>query len=210
MKAIVGLGNPGKKYEGTRHNIGFECIRRLADRWGVSRFQSKFNAEFADANVNGQRVLLVFPLTYMNLSGDAVKPLMDFFRLPLSELLVICDDLALPPGKIRLRAKGSSGGQKGLKNICERLKSEEISRLRIGIGETPENWQTPDYVLSKFSPIERETIDNALDRSVQAVESWMTTGIVATMNRFNSEPTQKNESEKKKNNRRNPSDGSQQ
>ncbi len=188
MKAIVGLGNPGRKYEGTRHNIGFECLRRFAENKVVSRFQSKYNAEFAEVGIGGEKVLLVYPLTFMNLSGNAVKPLADFFRLPLSEILVICDDLALPPGRIRLRASGSSGGQKGLSHICQQFGSEEIPRLRIGIGATPPNWDTADYVLSKFSKDEMSSTTESLDRAVKAIECWISEGIGAAMNRFNSEP----------------------
>jgi PTH1 family peptidyl-tRNA hydrolase len=192
MKAVIGLGNPGLKYEGTRHNIGFDCLRMLSKRLGITRFQGKYDAEIGDAIVDGEKVILVFPLTYMNLSGNSVKPIVDFFRLPLSDLLVICDDLALEPGKIRLRAKGSSGGQKGLKHICERLGSDEVPRLRIGIGATPAHWETADYVLSKFSSAEATEIELAKHRGVAAVECWLKNGLVVAMNQFNSDPDKSN------------------
>ncbi|MEQ1903888.1 MAG: aminoacyl-tRNA hydrolase [Pirellulaceae bacterium] len=187
MKIIVGLGNPGKKYQGTRHNIGFDVIQRLADRWGVARFQAKHDAEIGETLVGSEKVLLVRPLTYMNLSGNSVKPLVDFFQLPLSELLIICDDLALPPGKIRLRGQGSSGGQKGLQNICDRMGTQTVPRVRIGIGETPEHWETSDFVLSKFTKFEQDTFDAAVEIAANAAEEWVRNGLLSAMNRFNGE-----------------------
>lgn len=188
MKLIVGLGNPGKKYDGTRHNVGFECLQRLADEAGVARFQGKFQAEIAEYLLGSEKVVLMRPLTYMNLSGNSVRPCLDFFQLRLSDLLVICDDLALAPGKIRLRAQGSSGGQKGLQSIADRLGSNEFSRLRIGIGATPPQWETADYVLSRFSPEERTCIERGVMRAADAVRCWISEGIGAAMNRFNGDP----------------------
>lgn len=185
MKLIVGLGNPGRRYEGTRHNIGFAAVGRMVAAAGGGRSASKFDAEYHDLTWKNQRVLLVRPLTFMNLSGQSVRKFADFFRLPLPDILVICDDLALPAGKIRLRAGGTSGGQKGLQNIFDQMGSTAIPRLRIGIGSSPEGWDAADYVLSKIPPAERLELDASLDRAVEASACWLEDGIASAMNRFN-------------------------
>lgn len=185
MKIIVGLGNPGKKYAGTRHNLGFEAIDSLANKLGVTRIQTKFDAEIGDSSIDGEKVLLVRPLTYMNLSGRAVRPIVDFYQLPLSELLVICDDLSLPPGKIRIRGQGSAGGQKGLQNICDLLGTNVFPRLRIGIGAAPPQWDAADYVLSRFNKDETSVIADAISRATDATIVWIKSGLVAAMNQYN-------------------------
>ncbi len=185
MKLVVGLGNPGRKYEGTRHNIGFEVIENLAKSLGVGRTQAKYDADFADTVWQGERILLIRPLTYMNLSGHSVRRFADFFRIPLSDLLVICDDLALPVGTIRMRPSGSSGGQKGLLHICDQMGSSEVPRLRIGIGSAPAGWDAADYVLSRISGDDRTTLDQAVSRSSEAVLCWVESGIARAMNLFN-------------------------
>ena len=185
MKLVVGLGNPGRKYEGTRHNIGFEVIEFLAKQLGGGRSQAKFDSDFLDVTSRGERILLVRPLTYMNLSGHSVRRFVDFFRIPLSDILVICDDLSLPVGTVRMRPGGSSAGQKGLKHICDQMGSTDVPRLRIGIGAAPADWETSDFVLSRISGDDRAVLDQAVSRSGQAVLSWIELGIMQAMNSFN-------------------------
>lgn len=185
MKLIVGLGNPGRKYVGTRHNIGFDVLAELARRNGAPTTRSAFDAEIAEAAVGGERVLLAAPQTFMNLSGRSVRQILDFYKLPLSELLVVCDDLNLPIGRLRLRRSGSAGGQKGLQNIIEHVGSEEFARLRIGIDRPPERMDSAAYVLQKFSSAERKPISDATIAAAEAAELWVALGPDATMNRVN-------------------------
>ncbi len=185
MKLIVGLGNPGRKYAGTRHNVGYETVAELARRHGVGRAKSKFHGEVMDADFGGERVLLLSPVTYMNLSGTSVLAARDFYRLATDQLLVVCDDLNLPLGKIRFRAKGSAGGQKGLKDIITRLATEEFCRLRLGIGAPPDNWDAADFVLSKFARQERPIIEDGISLAADAVIAWARDGIQDCMNQYN-------------------------
>lgn len=185
MKLIVGLGNPGKKYEGTRHNIGFEVVFAVAKRWSATERRAKFEGEWSEATIGGTRVGLLWPLTYMNLSGASVLAARDFFKVSADDLLVVCDDLSLPLGKLRFRAKGSAGGQKGLDDILRRLGSDQIPRLRIGIDPTPPGWDAADYVLGKFTRDERVKVDEALDRATTAIDDWVKHGVAHCMNRYN-------------------------
>ena len=185
MKLIVGLGNPGRKYAGTRHNIGYQVVAELARRHGTGRAKSKFRGEVIEANLGGRKALLLSPITYMNLSGTSVLAARDFYKLPIEELLVVCDDMNLPLGKVRVRAKGSAGGQKGLKDIIKRLATEEFSRLRVGIGAAPENWAAADYVLSKFSGQEKPIVEDGVSLAADAVVVWARDGIQDCMNQFN-------------------------
>lgn len=199
MKLVVGLGNPGQKYKGTRHNIGFDVIASLAQRYDIGRPRSKFNAEIAETIIENEKAVIVSPLTYMNLSGQSVRAAVDFYKLPLEDLIVICDDLALDVGRLRLKPGGSAGGQKGLKDIIQRLGSPDFSRLRIGIGSPPANWETSDYVLGKFADQDRTEIEKAIVRAVKAIEVWTSQGVQTAMNQFNADPNkeQKPKSEKK-------------
>lgn len=186
MKLVVGLGNPGRKYAGTRHNVGFEVLAELASRHGSPVPQNRFDAELVDVQFSGTRVFLAAPQTYMNLSGRAVRQIVTFYKLPLEDILVVCDDLNLPCGKLRLRRSGSAGGQKGLQNIIDQLGSQEIARLRIGIDRPANDRIDPaDYVLSRFFSEQREIIDAAIPAAADAVELWVTQGIDAAMNRVN-------------------------
>jgi PTH1 family peptidyl-tRNA hydrolase len=185
MKLLVGLGNPGKKYEGTRHNIGFEALTAVARRYQAGERRAKFEGEWAEAQIASVRVGLLWPLTYMNLSGGAVLAARDFYKIEPEDLLVICDDLSLPRGKLRFRAKGSSGGQKGLDDILRRLGSEQVPRLRIGIDAAPPGWDAADYVLARFSRDERVEVDRALDTVVAAAADWVAQGIAFCMNKYN-------------------------
>jgi peptidyl-tRNA hydrolase, PTH1 family len=184
LKLVVGLGNPGTKYHETRHNIGFELVDRLARGGRGAGFSRKFEGLIAEAEIDFRRVLLLKPETFMNLSGRSVGQAVRFYKLPLSEILVVCDDLSLPVGKLRIRPGGSDGGQKGLRDITAHLATDEFPRLRIGIGER-NDVDAVDYVLSRFKSSERPIIDDALILASQAVAVWVTQGIEPAMNRFN-------------------------
>ena len=184
VKLVVGLGNPGTKYQGTRHNIGFELVDRLARGGSSSTFTRKFEGLAAEIEIDYRRVMLLKPETFMNLSGRSVGQAVRFLKLPLTDVLVTCDDLSLPLGKLRLRPGGSDGGQKGLRDITNQLGSEQFARLRIGIGDR-EQADASDFVLSRFRSSERPVIDDALILASQAVAVWATQGIDAAMNRFN-------------------------
>jgi len=185
MKLVVGLGNPERRYQGTRHNVGFAVVRELAQRFGSSVAKSKFHADVVEANLDGQRVLLISPLTYMNRSGISVQEAKSFYKTPDEDLLVACDDLNLPVGKLRLRTKGSSGGQKGLDDIIRRLGTEDFARLRLGIGSPPPQWDRADYVLSKFAKEELPEIEQAVQKAADAVAVWAHEGIQCCMNQYN-------------------------
>ena len=150
MKLVVGLGNPGRKYEGTRHNVGFLVIQELARKFGQSKPKQAFQGEVIEANLEAEKALLLCPHTLMNLSGGSVLAARDFYKIPGEDMLVVCDDFNLPLGKLRIRASGSSGGQKGLEDIVRRLGTDEIPRLRIGIGSPPAGREAADFVLGWF------------------------------------------------------------
>ncbi|MEX2093749.1 MAG: aminoacyl-tRNA hydrolase [Pirellulales bacterium] len=185
MKLIVGLGNLGRKYDQTRHNVGFEVLDRLAERFGDGSTKDKFDGRLMEARITGERVLLLRPHTFMNRSGESVGPAVEFYKLELSELLVVCDDFNLPLGKLRFRRDGSAGGQNGLADIIRRLGTEEFSRLRLGIGPVPENWDAADFVLGKFAAAERKAIDEVIASAADGAECWVSEGIETCMNRFN-------------------------
>ena len=183
-KLVVGLGNPGSKYQATRHNIGFEVVDRLAQGGSAVSFARKFDGLIAETEIDFHRVLLLKPETFMNLSGRSVGQVMRFYQLGLADLLVVCDDLNLPLGKIRIRGGGSDGGQKGLRDISAQLGTDEYARLRLGIGQRGE-MDAADFVLSRFRSSERPSIDDALILAAQAVAVWVTQGLPTAMNRFN-------------------------
>jgi PTH1 family peptidyl-tRNA hydrolase len=185
MKLIVGLGNPGAKYKQTRHNVGFEVAARLALRYGSEPARAKFQGEVVAATIAAQKVLILTPLTYMNLSGTSVLAARDFYKIEQTDLLVVCDDFNLPLAKIRLRPKGSAGGQKGLEDILRRLGTEDVPRLRIGIGAPPPGRDVAGYVLSKFTADEQPEIDSAIQRAAEAAASWIELGIEPVMNQYN-------------------------
>lgn len=189
MKIVVGLGNPGKQYEGTRHNVGFDTLRRLAEQFSAEAPKQKFDSYTSEVMVDGERMLLVWPQTFMNRSGTAVRLATQFYKRPLEDLLVICDDLALDVGRLRMRAKGSSGGQKGLKDVAQQLGTEEYSRLRIGIGPVPSGRNAADFVLGRFGSKERELVDVAIADAAAAVACWGSSGVTAAMNQFNGSGT---------------------
>jgi peptidyl-tRNA hydrolase, PTH1 family len=188
LHLIVGLGNPGAEYAKTRHNVGFLLVEKLAVRWKADwANERKFRASIARAERNGRRVLLCRPQTFMNLSGETVRALVDFYQLPrpLSGLLVAVDDADLPLGEIRLRAEGGSGGHHGLESIEQHLATREFARLRIGIGRKDGEREITDHVLGKFDPGEVELMEKALDRAASQMECWLDDGIENAMNRFN-------------------------
>ena len=186
MKLIVGLGNPGREYELTRHNLGFMLIDRLFTQGGGRRFRSESSAKVAEVTLAGQRVLLAKPQTYMNLSGDAVRPLLDRYgEGQPANLLVASDDVALPFGMIRVRARGSAGGQKGLKSIIERVGTQEFARVRLGVKPDHPLNDLSKFVLSPIRNRDREQLDETLERAVDAVTVILAEGVGLAMARFN-------------------------
>jgi PTH1 family peptidyl-tRNA hydrolase len=184
MKVVVGLGNPGGRYAGTRHNVGFAVVDALAEGPSAGRFQTRFQADVAELVGGGSKVLLVKPQTYMNLSGQCVRQIVDFYQLPLEDLLVVCDDFNLPLGRLRFRARGTHGGHNGLRDIQNHLGTTAYARMRIGVG-APEEGEAVDYVLGRFRPSERPLIEEALQKAVQGVAAWWEKGIEFCMNQYN-------------------------
>lgn len=172
MKLIVGLGNPGKKYENTRHNTGFAVIDRTLAKLNVELDKNKFNADYTMINRNGEKIYILKPLTYMNLSGEAVAPFMKYFGIESEDLVVVHDDLDLPVGKIRLRQSGSCGGQNGMRNIIDLLGDSNIKRIRVGIGKDP-LIPVVDYVLGKTKKEDLEVYNQALDKASDALIYWL-------------------------------------
>jgi PTH1 family peptidyl-tRNA hydrolase len=184
-KLIVGLGNPGKKYDGTRHNIGFDVLSRLARLHGLPSPSKKFEGEITQWKVAGLSVALLWPQTFMNLSGGSVVKAADFFKVANEDMLVVCDDFNLDLAKLRFRPRGSAGGQKGLADILQRRGTQEIPRLRVGVGPVPEKWDAAGFVLGKFSKSEQEIVDAAVRTAAEGTEMWIEQGIEACMNRYN-------------------------
>ena len=186
MKVVVGLGNPGSKYHGTRHNVGYAVIDSLAAGGGVGRFQERFQADIAEwqPGAGEDKVLLVKPLTFMNLSGRSVRQVLDFYQLPVEQLLVVCDDVNLPLGKLRFRARGTHGGHNGLRDIQQHLGTSQYARLRIGV-DVPGQEDMVGHVLGRFKPGEREVIEDAVALAAQGVQDWLRQGIQECMNKYN-------------------------
>lgn len=187
MKLIVGLGNPGRQYAETRHNVGFAALAILARQYGSTTPRARFHGEIVEATIRQQRVLLLCPQTYMNRSGRSVAEARDYYQLENEDVLIICDDFHLPLGRLRCRKKGSSGGQKGLQDIIRCFGTEEFARIRIGIGSPPAGWDVAAYVLSKFASDETETIRQTVARAADAAGDWVGEGIEFCMNRYNAE-----------------------
>ncbi|MBS4750884.1 aminoacyl-tRNA hydrolase [Carnobacteriaceae bacterium zg-ZUI78] len=185
-KMIIGLGNPGREYEGTKHNIGFMVLDKWAETERVTFHKTKHKALFTELFINGEKVILVKPQTYMNLSGQAVKPLMDYFQLDVEDIVVIYDDMDLPIGKIRLRQKGSAGGHNGIKSLISSLQTQEFNRVKVGIGR-PLSFETvTQHVLSKFLGIYQTEVETSIDKTIQAMRHWIEKkSFVLTMNDFN-------------------------
>ena len=183
MKLLVGLGNPGKKYEGTRHNMGFMTIDLFSDVSKIDVDREVFQGILGRGKVFDQDVMLFKPTTFMNLSGHAVREVVNYFKIDINDVVIVYDDMALEPGTIRLRLSGSSGGQKGMQNIIEQLGTEKIKRIRVGIGE-PE-YDSVDYVLSKPLKEEKELIDKALENAKDALVMYLKKGFEVAMNNYN-------------------------
>lgn len=182
---IVGLGNPGAKYEKTRHNIGFHVVEALARKHGLSFSKQEHKAMTASGTVAGQRVILVKPQTFMNVSGDSVVPLVHFYKVPTDRLLVVSDDLDTPLGTLRLRASGSSGGQNGLKHILSRLGTQDIARAKLGISRPPGKMDPAAWVMTEFKGDDAILAVETIDRAVKAIETWLVDGIELAMTRHN-------------------------
>lgn len=185
MYVIVGLGNPTNQYAATRHNIGFDVITRIADEYNISMDFMKHKAICGKGFICGERVILAQPQTYMNLSGESVRELVDFYKISLDELIIIYDDISLDVGQLRIRTKGSAGGHNGIKSIIKHLGTQEFMRIKFGVGDKPKGWDLADYVLSRFQEVEQTVIREAMGNAAKACEIIITEGVDAAMNRYN-------------------------
>lgn len=191
MKLIVGLGNPGRRYRSTRHNVGADVVARVARRAGIALDEEDGFSIVGRGEIGGVRVLLARPQTYVNVSGEAVRDLRRRHRLRAEDVYLVVDDLDLPLGRIRIRAKGSAGGHNGLRSIIEALGTTEFPRLRVGIGRPPEGTDPAEYVLTRFTPAEQEALDAALERAAEALETAVGEGVQIAMNRYNARSDQR-------------------
>ena len=186
MYLIVGLGNPGRQYEATRHNMGFDVIDKLVEEYQVPQAGVKFNAMYGKGRIGGQPVILMKPLSYMNLSGGPIREMANYFKInPETEMIVIYDDIDLDPGQLRIRKKGSAGGHNGIKDIIRRLGTEKFIRIRVGVGAKPKDWDLADFVLGHFSDSDRKLVDEGINDAAEAVEMILSEGVDAAMNKYN-------------------------
>lgn len=189
MYLIVGLGNPTKEYQATRHNIGWDAITRISDDYRIDLNKKGFKAIYGTGYIEGEKVIIAQPTTYMNLSGESVREFADYYQIPEEQIIILYDDISLEPGQLRIRAKGSAGGHNGIKSIIAHLGTQEFPRVKIGVGEKPEGWDLADYVLGRFpkeqEPVMREALKNASD----AVRLMITNGMNAAMNQYNKKQT---------------------
>ena len=185
MIVIAGLGNPGKEYDDTKHNVGFWVIDQLAKEYTISVTRFKHKALIGEGIIAGKKVLLVKPQTYMNLSGESIREILKFYKIPIAQLYVIYDDTSLPLGGIRIREKGSAGGHNGIKNIIAHLGTQEFPRVRIGVGAKPDRMDLADYVLGRFPQVEQSVMEDAFKEAAEAAAAIVEDGIDAAMNRFN-------------------------
>jgi peptidyl-tRNA hydrolase, PTH1 family len=185
VKVVVGLGNPGPKYDRTRHNVGFVVVDELATRLQAGKSRLRFDANLAEATFGDEKVLLAAPQTYMNASGRSVRQIFDFYGLALSDLILVCDDFNLELARLRMRSGGSAGGQKGLADTIRHLGTEEFPRLRIGIGRPPEHMDAADFVLSRFRSNEIKQMEEAVVRAAEGIEVWIRSGLNRAMNQVN-------------------------
>ena len=193
MYLVVGLGNPGKQYEATRHNMGFDVIDKLVEEYNVPQSGVKFNAMYGKGRIEGQPVILMKPLSYMNLSGGPVRDMANYFKIdPETEMIVIYDDIDLEPGQLRIRKKGSAGGHNGIKHIIQQLGTQTFVRIKVGVGAKPKGWDLADHVLGRFSTEDRKLVDEAIAKAAKAVDIIITQGTDAAMNEYNRKvPVQK-------------------
>ncbi len=185
MKIVIGIGNPGKKYQDTRHNVGHRILDCLAERLKIAFTKSKFSSLISETKVNDNGVVLMKPATYVNRTGSAVAEAVAFYNVPDGDILVVCDDMNLPLGKLRLRKSGSSGGHNGLNSVIERLGAKDFPRLRFGIERPAHQMDPADYVLSRFGKGDAKTVQKAVDNAADAALFWITDGIEACMNKYN-------------------------
>lgn len=186
MFIVVGLGNPTKEYEGTRHNVGFAVIDKLADKYNIDVTTKKHRAYIGKGMIEGQKVILAKPQTFMNLSGESVRSLLDYYKIDeTEELIVIYDDISLDVGQLRIRAKGSAGGHNGIKNIIAHLGGQVFPRIKVGVGEKPPKYDLADYVLGHFGKAEQEKMDEGFDDAIKAVAQIVSGDIESAMNQFN-------------------------
>ena len=185
MKLIVGLGNPGIEYVGTRHNVGFETIDRMAEACSIELNQHKHKGVTGQGIIAGEKVILAKPMTYMNNSGECVGAIARFYKLAPEDIIVIYDDINLDVGQLRIREKGSAGGHNGMKNIIAHLGTQVFPRIRIGVGEKPKGWDLADYVLGRFAKEDEPVMRDALERTVESCKVIMNEGVLEAMNRFN-------------------------
>lgn len=186
MYLIVGLGNPGRQYEATRHNMGFDTVDCLIEKHNVPQGGVKFNAMYGKGIIGGDKAILMKPLSFMNLSGGPVRDMVNFFKIdPEKELIVISDDIDLEPGQLRIRKQGSAGGHNGLKDIIQKLGTQNFVRIKIGVGAKPQGWDLADHVLSRFTDSERKLVDEAIREAADAVEKIIAQGPDAAMNEYN-------------------------
>lgn len=195
MYIIAGLGNPGREYNGTRHNAGFLSIDALADRYGIDIKERAHRAFVGKGVIEGQRVILVKPQTYMNLSGESIRSVMDFYKEEPEHFFVIYDDISLEPGQLRVRKKGSAGGHNGIKNIIAHLGTQEFARIRVGVGEKPAGMELVDYVLGRFKGAEAAVMEQAFEDAAKAAVVILTEGVDTAMNRFNGAAKKKKKEE---------------
>ena len=191
MYMIAGLGNPGKEYNNTRHNIGFAFIDALAQEYDINVMDVKLKALTGKGMIGGQKVLLVKPLTFMNLSGESIRPLADYYKVDPEDILIVYDDISLAPGQLRIRAKGSAGGHNGIKSIIAHLGTQEFPRVKVGVGEKPARMDLADYVLGHFSKEEQATMDDAVKEAADAVCEIVNVGIAQAMNDHNRKKEEK-------------------
>ena len=191
MKIVAGLGNPGSEYEKTKHNVGFMFVDALADKLGVTDWKDKFDAKIGEARIGAEKVLLVKPQTYMNESGQAIGPLMNFYKLDAEDLIVVHDDMDIPAGTIRIRKKGSAGGHNGIKSVLAHVGDEHFARVRIGIGRPMPGWTVVNHVLAPFVPEDVPKIDEAIKYLVPAVECMVTDDVDKAMNQYNPKKAKK-------------------
>lgn len=186
MYLIVGLGNPGRQYEGTRHNMGFDTIDYLVEKHRIGQSGVKFNAMYGKGMIGGEKVILMKPLSYMNLSGGPVQEMANYFKIdPETEMIVIYDDIDLDPGQLRIRVRGSAGGHNGIKDLINKLGTQKFLRVKVGVGAKPKGWDLADHVLSRFSSSERTIVDEAICKAGDAVEKILSEGVDAAMNVYN-------------------------
>lgn len=191
MKVIFGLGNYGREYAGTRHNMGFDTVTRLSDSLNIRLDTKRFKGLCGFGFIGTEKVILVQPQTYMNLSGECVHAVLDFFKLTNKDIIVVYDDISLAPGQLRIRKKGSAGGHNGIKSVIAHLGTDEFDRVRIGVGAKPEGWDLADYVLSRFEREDEPLIRDAIDLAAKACEVIVRDGIDAAMNTYNTKAEKK-------------------